>query len=148
MLELVSMECGSTRDGERAETMLAAPLQSGPAKVVLILRPAVRADLMDVGLPPHSGQKGMRLCLGKTFYVCHRGCQGFLFEPEICCQFATTVFMNSGQSTPKKQFCKPKEKALERGFQSNYCATKTHGIGGEMQHEATLGDEFHSLHVP
>ena len=90
------MKGGSTGHRERAEAVLAAPLQARAAEIMLVVSAAVRAHLLAFRLPTHPGQEGMRLRLGETIKVAHRGRQSLLLKPEIRRHSVTTVCIDSG----------------------------------------------------
>lgn len=91
---------------------------------MLVVSAAVGACLVICRLPAHSCQEGMRLRLGETIKVAHRGRQGLLLKPKICCHQNTTVYVYSGESTAKSKMRKPYEIALKRAFQGIFVLQK------------------------
>ena len=66
----------------------------------------------------------MRLRLGETVKVAHRGRKSLLLEPKICSHPNTTVYAYSGESTAKSKMRKPAESLLSRALQGIFVLQK------------------------
>ncbi len=74
----------------------------------------------------------MRLRLGETIKVAHRGRQSLLLEPKICCHLNTAVYPYSVESTAKNKMRKTDESALLQAFQGIFVLQKFISISDEM----------------